>query len=378
MLLKLATGGDALAKITGAQEGNTPSLYSAMLNIMNIPQTTWEGKWEPALSAYETAIELWLEAYASAPSVKRAEDGSATVLVRYDIPGGAVKTQIKALWGNVLEDATLLPLLRGQMTQEQQDVYLNEHQKYYFDQVISDLALKGDVVLEREMTAKGEIIRTDIFFPLDHDGWNGLTVKQNGASTAVALTGAEKTIELEMEQTAFTADSAAYAGKVCVTPANADQKGIAVAFTLVEIKTSSMDEDTRSHDVTSWSLKLQPDENHTGDSWTDFEPMEINARIHLHSKSLQYNPVTLEISADVKLADAQASAVLELRTSSPWVLDDLPTEGARDVASLAEEERTQMFVELGLNGLTVLQMLNQEASLTQPGEATATDLGAAQ
>lgn len=374
MVLSMDAKGDLLHRLTVEEEGMTPSLYSAMLNIMNVPQTTWEGKWEPALSAYETAIELWLESYASAPSVKRDDAGSATVLVRYDIPAEAVKEQIKALWGNVLQDAALQPLLRGQMNQAQQDTYLNEHVKYYYDQLIDSLVLNGNVVLEREMTAKGEAIRTDMSFPLDMNGFTALKVNQNGEVTKVKLEGTEKNLELEVEKSASTADSTAYQGKVRMIPADQAQQGLGLSFALVEVKSSSIDEDTRSHDVTNWTLTLKQDEACTGDAWQKVDPMEISARIHLHSKGLQYNPVTVEMNVSVKLAEAVLSAALELRTSSPWVLDELPTEGAVDVASMTEEQRTQLFTDLGLNGLTVLQMLSQEAA----NETTPTDLEAAE
>lgn len=371
-LLTLATGGDWMDRVMS--KGENPSLHSAAMNILSIPQTSWESKWLPALSAYEAAIELWLENYASAPSVKRSEDGSATVLVRYDIPADAVKAQIKALWGNVLQDAILLPLLRTQMNEEQQAAYLNEHLKYHYDKVIDDLALNGNVVLEREMTAKGDAVRTDMTFPLDMEGFTNLQVKQLGSTTTVVLTGAERSLELEWTETAALAGSTSYQGKVRMLPADAAQKGVAAAFTLVEIKSSTTDEDTRSHDVTNWVVKLEQDAEATGDSWTSFEPVEINAKVHLHSKAMQNMPTTMEIEMGVKRPDAELSAVLSLKTSSPWVLDNLPTEGAVDVAALTEEERAQKFIDLGMNGLTMLLMMNQEA-MPVP-EATTTDLAA--
>ncbi len=373
MLLSLATGGDAIDRISGNVQGMTPTLYSAMLNILNVPETTWEGKWEPALEAYETAIELWLESYASAPSVKRDENGAATVLVRYDIPAQAVKAQIKALWGNILEDETLQTLLRSQMNQEQQDAYFNEYEKYYFDQIIDNLALEGNIVLEREMTAKGESLRSAMSFPMDYQGWTSLQVNQVEKSTAIILAGGEKRVELSFEETAATSGSTGYKGCFHYVPGQG-QESIGVSFTLVQVKSATTDEDTRSHETTSLTVKLQQDEECAGQGWKTVEPMEITARVHIHSKAMQYNPVTLEIEAGVKTADAQASAKLELRTSSPWVLDNLPTEGARDVASLTEEERNQMFLDLGLNALTVLQMAQQSAEPV----ATTTDLEAAQ
>ena len=371
MLLSLSTDGDVLDRLSGNQQGMTPTLYSAVMNILNVPETTWEGKWQPALEAYETAIELWLESYASAPSVKRDENGSATVLVRYDIPAEAVKAQIKALWGNILMDETLQPLLRGQMNQEQQDAYFNEHEKYYFDQIIDGLALEGNIVLEREMTARGEALRTEMSFPLDYEGWTGLSINQHEKNTAVVLTGEEKSLEVTMEETDATSGSTAYKGMFRYIPGQAAES-IGVTFTLAEVQSFTTDEDTRSHHVSNWTLNLQSAEGCTGEGWKTVEPMELTARVHIHSKGLQYNPVTMEIEAGVKMADAQLSAALELRTTSPWVLDALRTEGAKDAASLTEEEKGQLFRDLGLNALTILQMV-KESNASLP---TATDLEA--
>lgn len=361
-LLSLTTGGDVLNSLAGVQAEESPSLYSAMMNILNVPQTTWEGKWQPALSPYEEAIELWLESYASAPSVKRAEDGSATVLVRYDIPQEALKNQIKAMWGNVLEDAVLLPLLQGQLNQAQQDAYLNPNLKYYYDQVIDALALSGNVVLEREMTAKGEAVRTEMTFPLDNDGWTQLQVKQIDQTTSFDLQGKDKQFLVETTKTASNDSSAAYQGRICIVPEDKAKKAFAAAFTLVETKSSSTDEDTRSHDISNWTVKLQPDEEFSGEGWEEFEPMELTARVHLSSKKLQSNAVTFEVDLGLKLADAEVAVALHLSTRSKYVMDELPTQGAADIAAMEEAERTQLLIDLGMNGLTVLQMMNQETA----------------
>lgn len=363
-LLTLPTGGDVMNRLAGVQEGGTPTLYSAMMNIMNVPQTTWEGKWLPALSTYEAAIELWLENYASAPSVKRAEDGSATVLVRYDIPAEALKSEIKALWGNVLQDTALLPLLKGQLNEAQQEVFLNPHLKYHYDQVIDRLALNGNVVLEREMTAKGDPVRTEMTFPLDTQGWTALRISQLGETTTFDMQGKDQQFVLEVNQTAAAEGSAAYQGCIRMIPADKEKKAIAAAYTLVEVKSNSQDEDGRSHDITNWTVNLQPDAEFSGEGWEKVEPMEIAVRFHMHSKSLEFNPVTIDTDITVKLADAEIAVDFNLLTRSKWVMDELPTQGAVDISTMDEAARTQFFTDLGMNGLTVLMMAKQEAEPT--------------
>lgn len=365
-LLSLNAGGDVLNTLAGVTAQQNPSLYSAMLNLLNIPQTSWDGKWVPALKPYESAIELWLESYASSPSVLRGEDGSATVLVRYDVPADAVKAQLKGLWSNVLQDGTLLPLLQAQLNQAQQETYLDANWLYYYEQVIDALPLEGSVVLEREMTAKGDTLRTDMVFPLAQDGWSSLTIHQAEEATSFQLQGSEKELALDLEKT-VSGDSGNYQGKLRYVPADKAQKAAALAFTLVETKTTAVDEDTRSHDMTTWKLNIQPDGDYTGEGWETITPAEVNLQLHLHSKSQQSSPVTVAVSADVKLAEAQIAVELELMTRSKWVMDSLPTEGAVDVASLSTEEVTWKLADLGLNGLTMIQRMNQEtASAEEP------------
>lgn len=368
-LLSLPTGGDVLNRLAGVTAEESPSLYSAVLNMLNVPQTTWEGKWLPALETYSNAIELWLENYASAPSVLRAEDGSATVLVRYEIPADGLKNQIKALWATVLQDATLLPLLQGQLNQAQQDAYLNTNLQYYYDQVMDELTLSGNVILEREMTAKGESLRTVMTFPLAQDGWSSLTIRQKDGTTSLDVTGTDKQFSLELTENLAVGSSVAYQGRVRYVPADKTRQAMAATFSLVKTQSSTVDEDTRSHDKTLWTLKVEPDAEYTGEGWQEIQPMEMTLALHLHSKSQQSNPVTVELDATVKLTDAEITIDLDLMTRSKWVMDDLPTEGALDVTSMPAEELTQILTDLGLNGLTMVQRLNQENAAVEDADA---------
>lgn len=367
-ILTLPTGGDVVNRLAGVGAEDSPSLYSAMLNILNVPQTTWENKWQPALEAYETAIELWLDSYASAPSVLRSGEGSASVLLRYDIPADALKTQIKALWGNVLQDAVLLPLLQGEMNEAQRQAYLNTNLKYYYDQVIDGLQLEDSIILEREMTAQGEALRTEMMFPLDMDAWHSVKLTKAGSSFTFDLQGKEKQLVLEVTE----GENGSHQGRARYIPADKSKKAAALTFALTETKATSIDEDTRSHDITSWTLSLKPDEEFSGEGWEVIAPVELTLQTHLHSKSQQNNPVTMEVNLSAKWEDAQLTAALKLITRSKWVMDQLPTEGAVDISALPAEERTRKLTDIALNGLAMLQRINQENTIPVP-EAQGTD-----
>ena len=245
VILRLSTGGDLINLLTGGKEGDAPNWYSAALSLLEIPETTWAEKWAPVLARYEKELELWLESFASAPSVKRDGD-TATVLARYDIPAEGLKAQMKALWQEMLTDAELQELIQGQLTPEQQQAYLNPGLQGYYDGLIDGLKLGDGVVLEREMTTKGEVVASTVTLPLDRmpGGWTALKLLQHEKETTLRLEGNEAALSLTLSQTVTTANSTAWSGMLRYEDGN--DLPLAVDFTLVKIATTSVDADSRS------------------------------------------------------------------------------------------------------------------------------------
>lgn len=359
VILCLSTGGDLINLLTGGKEGDAPNWYSAALSLMEIPETTWAEKWAPVLARYEKELELWLESFASAPSVKRDGD-TATVLARYDIPAEGLKAQMKALWQEMLTDAELQELMQGQLTPEQQQAYLNPGLQGYYDGLIDGLKLDDGVVLEREMTTKGEVVASTVTLPLDRmpGGWTALKLLQHEKETTLRLEGDESSLSLTLSQTVTTANSTAWSGMLRYEDGN--DLPLAVDFTLVKIATTSVDADSRSHQVTSWSLKAEQSQN-AGAECRAFQPFAADLLIHMNSRNAQINPVNLEIGLTVKLEQADMEAKVSLTTHSPWVLDELPVGKEMNLAAMSEAERGQVFADLGRNALVTMMSIKGDA-----------------
>lgn len=359
VILRLSTGGDLINLLTGGKEGDAPNWYSAALSLMEIPETTWAEKWAPVLARYEKELELWLESFASAPSVKRDGD-TATVLARYDIPAEGLKAQMKALWQEMLTDAELQELMQGQLTPEQQQAYLNPGLQGYYDGLIDGLKLDDGVVLEREMTTKGEVVASTVTLPLDRmpGGWTALKLLQHEKETTLRLEGDESSLSLTLSQTVTTANSTAWSGMLRYEDGN--DLPLAVDFTLVKIATTSVDADSRSHQVTSWSLKAEQSQN-AGAECRAFQPFAADLLIHMNSRNAQINPVNLEIGLTVKLEQADMEAKVSLTTHSPWVLDELPVGKEMNLAAMSESERGQVFADLGRNALVTMMSIKGDA-----------------
>ena len=357
-ILRLSTGGDLINLLTGGREGDAPNWYSAAEKLLNIPESTWKEKWAPVMERYEKELEMWLETFASAPSVKRDGD-TATVLARYDVTSDGLKAQMKAMWHEALADEELQTLLVDQLTEAQRLAYMNPGLQWYYDALVDSLQLGDGVVLEREMTTKGEVVASSVTLPLDKvpGGWTELKLYQREQETTLTLAGAEGSLNLTLTQTMTTANSTAWSGTLRY--ADGEELPLAADFTLVKIATTSVDADGRSHQVTSWSLKAEQSQD--AGECREFQPMELGLLTHMNSRSAQINPVNLEIGLSVKLGQSEAEVKVSLTTHSPWVLDDLPVGKELDLAAMTGEERAQVFADMARNGLVTMMAIKGEA-----------------
>lgn len=381
-LLMLPVGGDLLDTLLRGEKAN-PSWYSAAMNILSVPDSVWEEKWQPVLAGYESQIEMSLNDYALPPSVKRDENGVGTMLVRFEVPGEAVKAGTKALLEQALQDETLLSLLRAQMTQEQQAIYLEPNLMYFYAQAIDALPLEDTVILEREMTTKGEVKRSTLTFPLpeNENGWSEVTLETADKTTVIRLNSAGGNMVLQLEETAHTAESAGYRGAWRWVPADSLEMPVAIGFTATKIHSLDVDAELRSHDITTWAIHLEPDLSHlaeddlTRSAYLTFDPIDLNLKLHYFSKNAQFSPTTLDVAVVAAWPGSTAQISMAIKTYSPWVLENLPTSGAKNVLNMDTEELGSLVTDLGLNGLVALSAMQPEP-LPLPDTATQTDMPA--
>lgn len=376
-LLTMPIGGDVLNALVGMGEDQNPTLYSAALNIAMVPEETWEKNWVPVLEPYYAKMETWLSPFASAPSVKRDDKGGTTMLIRYEVPVSAVKEELLSLLRDALTDDQLRALLWDQMTWEQKVAYLNVNLMYYYEEAVRSLALDGSLVLEREMTAKGETVRTELIFPLPQNGrgYREVRLVQQEGDTTLSLTGESGTLSLVMKEASASAESARWQGILRRIPAVPDEthQAISVAFTLKQFRSSSVDNDTREHDVITWELAMAPDMSHLAENdparafYQDFEPVTAKAKTHFHSKNANTSPTTLEIDFSAAMGDAQLTLTGTLKSTTPWVLQAMNFAGGEDMAALTDERKAELAATFAANALRMAAQMHGE-------EATPSDL----
>lgn len=377
-LFSLPMGSALMDTLFGGNAEN-PTFYSVVQAILSVPSEEWETYWTPALEPYETALEQWLTQFAANPSINQSDSGSSNMTLRYDIPSDALKSAMKDLMGQALQDATLQELLRPLLSDAQQAVYLNPSLSYFYDAVIDALPLSDDLTMVRKLSTRGELISSELVMPLPENkgNWASLTLTVTGSETALTLTGSEQAITLGLTESAISADRTFWEGHFRYLPAEGTL--LSAAFTLDKEFTASTDEaDGRAHEMTHWVLKAKPDLNHleaddpTRDNYADFDEITVDFSTHYSGRALDNNPTTLELAITAQLPAVSLETAIALRTTSPWVLTPLPTDGAESVLELTGERVQELLGEFSRNAALTMTSLTTLPTETAEADAEPT------
>ena len=210
-------------KVSGAQD-NVPA-YQAVANMLGISAEEWETKWLPVLEKYFLHLDLWLAGYGD-PFAVSGETGALTMSATYRIPADELKSQAKYVIGQMLYDNDLMTLLLPYVTMEQRMTYLNPNMVYFYEACIDALPLSGDIVLSREMSARGEVVSNKVELPIPElpakvadpigealstlfgltdkallSGMNRVEIFQNASERGICLHGEKRSIRIVADMT---------------------------------------------------------------------------------------------------------------------------------------------------------------------------------
>ena len=365
-VLSLPAGTGLMEAFFGS-EGSNPTFYSVVEKLLRVSDEDWERQWAPVLEPYEAALEQWLTGYASEPSITQTDSGVSNMTLRYAIPADALKSAMKDLMGQFLQDSALTELLKPLLTEEQLAVYFNPVIAYYYDAVIDSLPLTGELTMVRTLSTRGDVLDSTLVMPLPENvnNWSTLTCVIAGRETTLTLEGPEQSITLITQETAVMSDRTTWEGIFRYLPAEGTP--ISAAFSLGKQFAAYTDEsDGRTHETTDWTLTARPDLSHltqddpTRGNYADFEDISIKLNTHYYSREQFNNPTTLEATLSAQFPGLTLDMALALRTTSPWVLSDLPTDGSELMLELTPERIVELLSEFSRNAAQTMTTLTEQ------------------
>lgn len=396
---------DPLAMKENGAQGNA-SAYEAVAKLLGIPADEWESKWMPVLEKYFLHLDLWLAGYGD-PFAVSEESGALTMSANYEIPVEEIKAQAKYVIGQMLYDYDLQNLLLPYVTMEQRMTYLNPSLVYFYEACIDALPVKGNIILSREMSARGETVSTKISLPIPElpekitaplnaavvsifgldekqlmAGMNQLEMIQNSGSRTIALTGEKYAVRIAADLSNPDETTNVYDGTIRIEPIG-EGDAVAAAFSCRMGHRIWQDEKYLDHDTTVFAFSVESaselldETDPLKGSCVDFKPLAVDFSVDYRNNPYQSNgAVQINYDLNVKLPDASVQAAAVLRITTQTKMEQLTAAKAENVLLMTDERKNELVNAFIRNASMLMQNLGgmtvEDAGSSAPAaEATA-------
>ena len=150
----------------------TLSFFTEMANYLIGANTD---RMTTGMQDYLTKIDFWLEGYRENAELIALDDGTSAMEINYRLPPTAVKSQLKQLLVDLMNDEALLADLTAAMSTEQAAQYLNPELSPYYFYAVDELPLEDDLTIRRVVSLNGDTIELSVMMPL-YDSIAGTTM----------------------------------------------------------------------------------------------------------------------------------------------------------------------------------------------------------
>ena len=314
-----------------AGKGENPTLSSALMNYLSIPEDTREKQWKPVISKYENLLEMWLHDFTAQAEVVRQDNGSSAFVFSYVIPINEVKSKLISMFAEFAADTELQALLDTIMTSEQKDLYLNGALSYFYQEAVDSMNIRDDVRLSKRVSALGDMISSKLVLPLDPGitGYDRITVESSNGYSIYQLEGSERalvvglpSIDLLNEQ---QYDTSVWFSRIDNTNPKTDKNSnLSVRADIRKEFSQYNDEEEKSHQAEHYSISIKQDtawlpEAFKEEELAEWHDIEAGLDLHYHSKYSQNSATTLEIKATFMQDGSTVEVEGKIKTAAPWL-----------------------------------------------------------
>lgn len=328
-----------------------------------------------AMQQYLTKIDFWLEGYRDSVQMTSLDDGTSVVEIGYRLSPAAVKSQLKQLLVDLMNDEALLTELSSLMPDEQSALYLEPSLQPYYFYAVDELPLEGDMTIRRVLSLLGDTIELSVIMPLYDSVSGAMTLEytrmQGGEDmpyeNTLNITGEDSFTELNYRTYDTMNGTTVYQGTILVQGAQEDgvkPQTLWASFDLSSLSVTT--KDLNGYETLRQSLKLSvaPVEisgaedaaQYTMFSKTDFTLDMRFASLAAKSASTDVD-LTLDISGE---GMAQAiTLVLSGSTTALWTPETFDQETAVNLAEMPADELQSLLSQAMIKGgLLVLPYIN--------------------
>ena len=346
----LLPGMENAADLMFPSEGGNPSLASALVRWIQLPEDRRSSLLDPVVNGLSGELEVWASRFVSSSEVRAQEDGTSAVDLIYDIPMAELKKEAVVLWTRLISSDEGQALLNALLDEEQKKIFGNVNLGYFYEEALSALDNNYDVMYTQTVSTLGTPISSTLEFPLDEDrmGFQTLVIEQEGGMSTYTLRGEERDVTLQVASVINWDEISSFSAWICIRPGSSEKEigegeYHALRFDVSQQSELSTDEEARDHLRTTWMITAERDvsrlpEGEREEDYPEEPPIQAELRLHYYSKYSQSSPTTLEFEAAFSREDLAFSAEGKVKTASPWILSPFAVENPVDVTTLAKSQ----------------------------------------
>jgi hypothetical protein len=312
-----------------SQQGENPTISSAFLNYLALPEDVKEKQWKTEVSKYQNELEMWLHDFTAQADVVKQENGSSAFDFSYVIPIDEVKNKLLSMFAEFAADAELQTLMDSIMTAEQKEIYLNGTLLYFYEEAIQSLDIQSDIRLSKRVSALGDLINSKMILPLDPNitGFEKLTIESSDGYSIYQLEGKDKAFVIGLPSIDLLNEQE-YEKSVWVASIDntnpKETKNFSVRADIKKTFSQYNDEEDKSHQEEHYSAAIRQDTTWLPEAFKDGElaewhDIEASLDLHYHSKYSQNSATTLEIKFDYKQNGSSLAIDGKVKTAAPWL-----------------------------------------------------------
>ena len=306
-------------------------------------------KWDPVISKYSKALEIWISNYAADPEITRNSDGTVQMNLIYNVPADEMCKEILQLIRSASADPEILSILGIVMTEEQQSIYLNPFLDFYYEQALQGMSLNEDIRFVKTVSAMGELISYELILPLNPDlsGYSSLTISGDEKHTVYTLKNENKLLMVSLPQDYYglftEAEYQTSAGYTyCDLTGEQSENNISIEINILKTSEKHMDDETgKEHEIHHYQITVDRNtallpEGISEQFFPEFNAVHIGADYHYSGKSGPNAPTSLEINIDFSRNDLNMTLYAKIKTASTWPFEPFGTDNAVPLSRLGD------------------------------------------
>ena len=312
-----------------SQQGENPTISSAFMNYLALPEDVKEKQWKTEINKYQNELEMWLHDFTAQADVVKQENGSSAFDFSYVIPIDEMKNKLIAMFAEFAADAELQALMDTIMTAEQKELYMNAALGYFYEEAVNSLDIHSDIKLSKRVSALGDLINSKLVLPLDPNitGYDKLIIESSNGYSIYQFEGKEKAFVIGLPSIDLLNEQE-YEKSIWVSSIDntnpKENKNFSIRADIKKTFSQYNDEEDKSHQEEHYSAAICQDitwlpEAFKGEELAEWHDVEASLDMHYHSKYSQNSATTLEIKFNYKRNGSSLTIDGKVKTAAPWL-----------------------------------------------------------